>query len=106
MSDKVPASRHLVSNALRGFGKTLSKLLTSARGLLSGDILGFVGVDVGWAVPLVASLLFILVAFAFPITFATGLGTLVSSLGTFSCFFLAGLALILAVFVFSVPVSV
>ena len=51
-----------MSNAFRGFGKTLSNLPTSARGLFLGDILGFVGAGVGWAVPLGASLLFILIA--------------------------------------------
>ena len=107
MSDKVPAFRHLVSNAFRGFGKTLSNLPISTQGFFSGDILGFLGAGVGWAVPLGASLLlFILVAFAFPVTFATSFGILVSSLGTFSGFFLAGHALMLVGFVLPVPVLV
>ena len=104
MSDKVPACRHLVSNAFCVFGKTLLKLPTSTRGFSLGDILGFVDAGVGWVVPLGA--LFILVAFAFPVKFATSFGILVSLLGTFSGFFLAGLTLMLVGFVFPVPVSV
>ena len=47
---------------------------------------------VGWVFPLVASsVLFILVGFAFPVTFATGFGILVSLLGTLSRVFLVGL---------------
>ena len=96
-----------MSNAFCVFGKTLSKLPTSTRGFSLGDILGFVDAGVGWVVPLGASLLlFILVAFAFPVKLATSFGILVSLLGTFSGFFLAGLTLMLVGFVFPVPVSV
>ena len=61
-------------------------------GFFLGDTSGFVGTGVGCTFPLVASsVLFILVGFAFPVTFATGFGIFVSLLGTLSGVVLVGL---------------
>ena len=67
------------SYALLDFGKALSNSPIPSMGLFSGIALGFVGIGVSLTFSLVTSLLFALVAFAFPVTFATGFDVVVSA---------------------------